>query len=452
MEEFLFLFIYIFLPVFWLILLNKSGVKLLTISIPSILIISIFIYQYLGYPVLFFFINDYSAKFVQDREIIWKIFLLSSFTITFIIIGMVVAGKNFGNLHLKNQFNPNTNLILLDKQLSRYLFYLLLIISIFILYIYLSKVGWNNIALFSLLNLSDQSSSIKELRSNMGNAFEGKYHWYRLFMRDFLSIISIALFGQYLIRKKSIYFLIFVLSFLVSLVSMLSATEKGPVLWYLISLILMYVIINNDSRLKLKYLIGLGIFAPLLLGLIYVNFMNAPSLIKGIEYAFSRLTTGQIQGLYHYFTIFPDQVDFLFGRSFPNPGGLMPFEPYSLSKSVHNIIFPHKSLQGVVGSMPTFYWGEMYANFGYLGVIFPPFFIGYLLYSLNILIFKLPMTPIMLSIYVYLISHYDGLATASLSKFLIDIKIVLVLFIYVFVVSIPNKGIIKYFNSQKQKA
>ena len=233
---------------------------------------------------------------------------------------------------------------------------------------------------------------------------------------------------------------------------MLSATEKGPALWYLISLILMYLIIKNDSRLKLKYLIGLGIFAPLLLGLIYVNFMNAPSFIKGIEYGFSRLTTGQIQGLYHYFTIFPDQVDFLYGRSFPNPGGLMPYEPYSLSKSVHNIIFPYKSLKGVVGSMPTFYWGEMYANFGYLGVIFPPFFIGYLLYSLNILIFKLPMTPIMLSIYVYLISHYDGLATTSLSKFVIDIKIVLVLFIYVFVVSIPNKGIIKYFNSQKQKA
>lgn len=452
MEEFLFLFIYIFLPVFWLILLNKSGVKLLTISIPSILIISIFIYQYLGYPILFFFINDYSAKFVQDREIIWKIFLLSSFTITFIIIGMVVAGKTFGNLHLKNQFNPNTKLILLDKQLSRYFFYLLLIISIFILYIYLSKVGWNNIALFSLLNLSEQGSSIKELRSNMGNAFEGKYHWYRLFMRDFLSIISLALFGQYLIRKKYFYFLIFFFSFLVSLLSLLSATEKGPALWYLISLMIMYLIIKNDSRLKLKYLIGLGIFAPLLIGLIYVNFMNAPSFIKGIEYGFSRLTTGQIQGLYHYFTIFPDQVDFLYGRSFPNPGGLMPFEPYSLSKSVYNIIFPDKSLKGVVGSMPTFYWGEMYANFGYLGVIFPPFFIGYLLYYLNILIFKLPMTPIMLSIYVYLISHYDGLATTSLSKFLIDIKIVLVLFIYVFVVSIPNKGIIKYFNSQKQKA
>ncbi|MDC1098498.1 O-antigen ligase [Candidatus Pelagibacter ubique] len=452
MEEFLFLFLYISLPVFWLILLNNSGVKILTISIPSFLIISILIYQYLGYPILFFFINDYSAKFVQDREIIWKIFLLSSFTITFIIIGMVAAGKTFGPLHFKNQFNPNSNLILLDKQLSRYFIYLLFIISMFIFYIYLSKVGWNNIALFSIFNLTDQSSSIKELRSNMGNAFEGKYHWYRLFMRDFLSISSLALFGQYLIRKKYFYFLIFVLSFLVSLLSILSATEKSPALWYFISLVLMYLIIKNDSRLKLKHLIGLGIFATLLLGLIYVYFMNAPNLIKGIEYTFSRLTTGQIQGLYHYFTIFPNQVDFLFGKSFPNPGGLMPFEPYALSKEVYNIIFSSKDNKGIVGSMPTFYWGEMYANFGYLGVILPPFFIGYLLYLLNFIILKLPMTPITLSFYVYLILHYDGLAITSLSKFLIDIKIVLVFFIYVFVVSIPNKGIIKYFNSQKQKA
>ena len=212
-------------------------------------------------------------------------------------------------------------------------------------------------------------------------------------------------------------------------------------------------VFNNKERqpIEIKYLIGLGIFVPILLGLIYANFMNAPNFIAGIEYGFSRLTTGQIQD-YIIILQFSLIKSIFFMEGHFLSGGLMPFEPYSLSKSVHNIIFPYKSLKGVVGSMPTFYWGEMYANFGYLGVIFPPFFIGYLLYSLNILIFKLPMTPIMLSIYVYLISHYDGLATTSLSKFLIDIKIVLVIFIYVFVVSIPNKGIIKYFNSQKQKA
>ena len=35
----------------------------------------------------------------------------------------------------------------------------------------------------------------------------------------------------------------------------------------------------------------------------------------------------------------PKQIDFIWGRSFPNPGGLFPYEPYQLTKEVYNIVF-----------------------------------------------------------------------------------------------------------------
>jgi hypothetical protein len=59
-----------------------------------------------------------------------------------------------------------------------------------------------------------------------------------------------------------------------------------------------------------------------------------------------------------------------------------------------------KILSRIIGSMPAFYWGEMYANFSYLRIVIPPFFIGYFLYWLNIIIFRLPMTPVVLSFFI----------------------------------------------------
>ena len=36
---------------------------------------------------------------------------------------------------------------------------------------------------------------------------------------------------------------------------------------------------------------------------------------------------------------------------------------------------------GIVGSMPTVFWAEAYANFGVLGVVFVPFVIGVVVYT-----------------------------------------------------------------------
>ena len=125
MDIFFFLFFYLSFLIFWFYLLKYSGVKILTISIPSILLISIFAYQYLGYPILFFFLNDYRAQFVQDRGIILTMFFMTSYTITFIIFGFILAKKVFGLLHLQNQYYYPQQEIFNDKQLSRLILYLL---------------------------------------------------------------------------------------------------------------------------------------------------------------------------------------------------------------------------------------------------------------------------------------------------------------------------------------
>ena len=445
MEEFFFLSFFILFLLIWSILLKYSGVKILTISIPSFLIISIIAFQYLGFPILFFFLDDYRAYYVQDRKIIWEMFLWTSFSITLIIIGFIAAGRSFGPLHLADQYNAFTNSITPIRFFQRLMLVILFIISVLVLFIYLSKIGWNNLAFLSVIIASDQEISIEVLRSNMGNAFEGKYHWYQLFMRHFLSIASVAFFGQWLLRKKFFSFIFFIISFLICTFSMLMAIEKGPIFWYLISLVLIYVIIRHQGRFRFKQLVKISFFGFFISGLTYVYFMNAPSLWKGIEYTFSRIFAGQIHALYHYLEIFPKQISFLWGRSFPNPGGLLPINSFNLTVELSRIIHPNNELREIVGSMPTIYWGEMYANFSYLGIVIPPFFIGYFLYWLNTIIFRLPMTPLVLSFFIWIILHYKNLAVTSLSGFLIDVTMVVMILVLILFVAMPNKFKITYF-------
>ena len=337
MNSFFFLFFFIFFLIIWFFLLKCSGVKILTISIPSFLIISIIVFQYLGYPILFYFLSDYRAQFVQDRSIMLTMFLVTCYTTTLIILGFVFAKKTFGPLHLKNQYNPFSGTIVPDRQLSRFILYLFFVLSILVLLIYIIKIGLGNIAVLSLLGEND--TQIKLLRSNMGNSFDGKYHWYRLFMRDFLSITSVSLFGFYLLRKKLFYLLFFIISFFISCFSMVMATEKGPIIWYLISLFSIYILIKKNGIIEIKNLILLGFFVFLLLSFIYVNFMGSSDMLTGFKNSIYRITTGQIQPLYHYLEIFPKHMDFFWGRSFPNPGGLMPYDTVSVTKMFLHLYF-----------------------------------------------------------------------------------------------------------------
>jgi hypothetical protein len=445
MEDFFFLFLYIFFLFTWLFILKYSGVQILTISIPSFLIITIFVYQYLGFPILFFFLDDYRAYYVQDRAIIWEMFLWTSFSITLIIIGFIAARKSFGPLHLANQYNAFSDSITPIRFFQRLMLLILFIISVLVLFVYLSKIGWSNIALFSAINISDQEISIEVLRSNMGNAFEGKYHWYKLFMHDFLMTVSVTFFGQWLLRKNFFLFIMFIISFLICAFSMLMAVEKGPSMTYLISLLFIYTIIKFQGRLQFKQLVKFGFFGFFITGLMYMYFMSASTLWLGIESVISRVFTGQIHALYHYLEIFPAQINFLWGQSFPNPGRLLPFEPFHLTKELSRMVYPQNELMGVVGQMPTIYWGEMYANFSYLGIIIPPFFIGYFLYWFNTIIFRLPMTPLVLSFFIWIIMHYGNLAVTSLGSFLIDLPMFIMILVLILFIAITNKFKIRYF-------
>ena len=443
-ESFSFVFLILAFPILWAVLLRKSGIRLLTISIPSALIWAIFITQYIGYPILFFHLDEYRAELVRDQNIIWQMFLWSSYSVSMIIVGFVAARKQMGPLHSGVQFNSFHESLFSACSTERWILFAVFALSLASLFIYILRIGWSNVAGLAAVGIIDTDVSLKILRSEMGNAFEGKYHWYRLFMRDFLSMSSFGFFAHWLMRRSRIAFFSFFGSFAVAAFSMLMATEKGPSLFYLISLFIVYLIVKHGGRITL-YAGALCITAGLVIaGVMYINFMGSPNIGDGFASVFSRILTGQMVGLYHYLTIYPEQVDYLLGRSFPNPGGIFWWKPISVSVQVMDIVNPNDHQNGITGSMPTFFWGEMYANFGYLGIIVPPFFVGYLVYIINILIFRLPMSPLVLAIYVWVLVHIKDISSTGLSSYIIDVSGLIMLIFTLIVIGILGGGVIRY--------
>jgi hypothetical protein len=109
-----------------------------------------------------------------------------------------------------------------------------------------------------------------------------------------------------------------------------------------------------------------------------------------------------------------------------------------------NFKHPELATQAIVGSMPTIFWGEMYANFGLIGVLVMPFIVGVALYAISYVLGLMENTPIKVGLLVWAMLHYKNLAATGLSGFMVDIYLVGILGVVFLVVMLANRGKIKY--------
>lgn len=204
-------------------------------------------------------------------------------------------------------------------------------------------------------------------------------------------------------------------------------TEKAPFFWLLISLFLVYIIVKHNSKVSAKYFILVSVFLFVLLTITYyyMYWASDKDIMYAIKTLFSRVFTASIQPAYHYLEFFPANHDFLYGKSFPNPKGIFSFETFHLTQEIMNFAQPENIKSGIVGSMPTIFWAEAYANFGFIGVLIIPFVIGIIVWTISFMITKLDNTPIKIGLYVWLLLHFKNLSTTGFSGYIIDFYLIL---------------------------
>jgi hypothetical protein len=238
-------------------------------------------------------------------------------------------------------------------------------------------------------------------------------------MLDFCVLYT---FIEWRVRRSKSLALAFLILFFMAAFSATMSIEKGPLLMLLVMLYLTHVSMLDGryyQRTTMRFIPGL----VLLIAVLKMKFMGSTSLSEALGDSAWRVLTGQITPAYFYLEQFPSHTPYLLGTSFPNPGGILPFEAVSVSVKVAEIMYPNDVVRGIVGSAPTVYWAEMYANFGPYGVIVSSFLVGVGIYVVHFFIRRLAISAASIAVTVFLAMHYAQLTATGLSEFVFDIPV-----------------------------
>ena len=423
-----FWFLFITTPIIAFYLLRTIGEKINQVSIINITVIALFVFSVLGTLPLFYFWDDYRvATGVNDQALVLKVLFYSCINILFFILGVVFVRKV---VRLRPVPFVSSELIDLTKiQLLFLLLFFLLSVAFFC--IYLSKI--NHIALFVVLTDGIKAAAIA--RSDMGNNFHGKYHWYRLGMYELASLITFTTYIIWLKNKRLKNLFSFLIVFSYSAFIAILATEKAPLIWIIIGLFMAYFLTKKNGMISTYTSFYFILFIVIFLVCIYMFFMGSSNIRSALWSVFSRSFAGSVSPVYFYLQYFPEHHDYLLGKSFPNPGGILPYKPVEFTTEVMNWKFPELAKMNIVGSMPTVFWGESYANFGPWGIPIVAFIMGLILSVISYLVSKIELNPVSTAFLVWLILNLKNLSVTGFSGYLYSFYIIvmtLITFIILF--------------------
>lgn len=408
--------LYLVTPIFSVFLLRFSGEKINEVGIISFVSLCLFVFSIVGTAPLFYYIDQYRYDIgVQDQFLILKVLFYSCCNLVFFILGAVFLRRACGLKPVPFRSSDMAEL----KGFQILILIFLFVLCVWVLFNYLSRI--EKVALFVAINEGPEAAM--KVRSDMGNNFSGRYHWYELAMNNIALFLTFVGFSSWVVKKTAFSFFVFLVLFIYSAFVSLMAVEKAPFAWMLVGLFMVYFLSKRDGRVKVSGAIFLVSLVVILVSIFYVLFMGTGSAGSALWSVFSRTFAGSISPAYFYLEFFPEQTDYLFGATLPNPGGILPHVPYLFTIEVMNWVFPWHLEKGVVGTAPTVFWGEAYANFGEPGIPVVAFCMGLLLAAYSYLISKLEVSPITIGFLVWFILTFKNLSVTGFGDYLYSVNV-----------------------------
>jgi len=391
--------------------------------ISTFFMVKYFVFAYAGSVLLnvFYFTYEINIGIYNRPDILLNMWYYATAGLFLIPLGMFVANWATGyNPMLATSQVLSKDIEISKDDKSNFMFFLLFAlfsISFLVLLIYISKVG--KLPIFAVLDGLD-ASDLALLRSDSGANFEGKMYRYVMFTKTLpLLLLFVVFFMKNVAFKWKIFFyMLLVFNMFTSIMDL----QKAPIIK--IFLLLMLAYFYSKNKISRKVFVTTGIILSSLMMFMYMFFMGMSdrSFFDILGAPLHRIFIGQIEPFYFY-QLFQEEYGYIYGTSFPNPSNIFPFEWRRITVEVMEFAHPELIKLGIVGSMPTIFYGEWYINFGPYMALFSMILFGFMIQMVDIyFLSKLAKYKSLLFsvLFIFLINYFGDFSGTSYTGIVID--------------------------------
>jgi len=305
----------------------------------------------------------------------------------------------------------------------RLLLAILIVISAITMIYFIIKTP--EVPLFRLFSI-DASIDIITIREesfkllNIPLIFKYLIEWVRCIFWPFLTGV---MFSRLLIKKSKKRIFAFMVFFVIGIIITGFTTEKAIVTNFILINILIYIFIKQ-KKLKARTILLGGIISlsfPLLI--FYIRAVSS-KIGYPLQFAFYSLFNRIFMvparvAMVHYM-VFPDYINFLYGSSMNYISYFLGKELFPLSNYLYLYFYPWGAADNPSGFLNATYTSEMWANFGWFGIMLSAIFLGFFLHSVNLWVWKLKKTPEIISIYSVMLASVLNLISGNVTVFLLS--------------------------------
>jgi hypothetical protein len=371
-------------------------------------------------------------------------------------LGMLLVVRLFGYKNNNEVFDRYvcseiTPLISNKDTYIKYPLYVLSILSVLSV-IYVMQSLDVTLADVLIKGLSFEEISIQ--RQLNSRAFQGNTYIRNILAIGTTPILTYIAYAYYKMTHSRSDLLLFIVLFMATFFILTYDFSKAPFVRFLFGFLLLNVLISGFIRKKVL----LFLFVCFVLIFIFLYFFYAG--ITDISHLFTynsgilgRIMITHATGVYLSFDLFPGVVEHLNFSSFSGLiSSMLDVELVDRSARILMInYFPYKASSETAGVINSLFIAEAWANFGLLGVLIAPIYVGVIIQLLFMFFLKMPKTPLLLGPFAFL--SYSGTINGGFNDYLYNPSY-LIIAALLFIVYLTGKMLKRIENSlyyRKQK-
>lgn len=362
---------------------------------------SIIILNYDGY------INEVLVR-SQSREVRLMVWLSVSYVMIALPAGMLMAKRLIGVKSARRLFNKYCRRPLVPLQSRRDSALRMILYALTLLCLGVTGYTYHVLGLdtFRVVMTADNPVDLLILRTRISADFPGNVYVKNIIGMSLTPILSYVALAYFVMTRRRSDLMWFILLLACTLLMLFHNLTKSGIPFYLLGFAPLYVVVKGPLRIRTLGLIG-AVSGLTLFGLyafLVRNVDPAYHLSPLRQGLVGRVVVSQVSSLYRHFDIFPEEHDHIGGRSLSRPLSRLTGTGH-VPRSGRIVLERTRATwieQGYGGVLNTIFIGEAWANFGWMGLLLSPLWVGFVIGILFLTLLRLPKTPLLVGVLAYL--------------------------------------------------